>query len=208
MSAIKVGAKKAHCTSAQIFLCADSTMRPYTDLLSNSQLKKHMTPTFKLLIAGLFALTMSACGGDSSTPATPPVPTNPGGSAELTALGIKDILPLGTGLPALPNKVATIEYTGWLYDSAAVETADKPAKAGVEFESNVGKSPLIKTLNSNELIDGFLFGIIGTGEISAMKVNGTRIIYIPSNRAYGSVAQGVIPANSALVFKIKLLAIQ
>jgi FKBP-type peptidyl-prolyl cis-trans isomerase FkpA len=182
-------------------------MRAYTDLNPDTLLRKFMTTTFKLFLASLFALSLSACGGGSDTPATPPAPTNPSGSAELTALGIKDIT-VGTGLQAFSGRTATVRYTGWLYDSTVVESADKPEKAGVEFDTNVGKSPFLFILNSGSVVSGFDAGVLGSGNLAAMKVGGTRIVYIPSALGYGANSSATIPANSALVFRIELLAIQ
>lgn len=51
-------------------------------------------------------------------------------------------------------------------------------------------------------VPGFSQGLVG------MNVGGERRIIIPSALGYGDQAQGEIPANSNLVFQIKLLAIQ
>jgi peptidylprolyl isomerase/FKBP-type peptidyl-prolyl cis-trans isomerase FkpA len=41
-----------------------------------------------------------------------------------------------------------------------------------------------------------------------MKVGGLRQLIVPPSLAYGSVRNGVIPPNSALLFEVELLSIQ
>lgn len=50
-------------------------------------------------------------------------------------------------------------------------------------------------------VPGFSEGLVG------MKVGGERKVYIPAAKGYGSQAQGEIPANSDLIFAIKVTSI-
>lgn len=62
---------------------------------------------------------------------------------------------------------------------------------GTVFDSNVGKQPLVFTVGSGQMIQGFDSGVIG------MKLNESRTITIPANEAYGEV-------NPALIITVPL----
>jgi FK506-binding nuclear protein len=57
-------------------------------------------------------------------------------------------------------------------------------------------------LGAGEVIKGWDIGLQG------MAVGGERRLTIPANLAYGSKAQSGIPANSTLIFDVKLLSIK
>ena len=136
------------------------------------------------LIAAFVALLgLSACGGGSSgstvtvsSPATLVI-TNP---------------VTGTGAAAAVGSKITVNYTGWLYNSAAADFH------GTKFDSNTA---ITFTLASGNLIEGWVQGIPG------MKVGGKRTLLIPSSLGYGASASGQVPANSGLVFDIELTAV-
>lgn len=65
-------------------------------------------------------------------------------------------------------------------------------KSGKPFEFKVGKQDVIK---------GWDIGVLG------MSVGGERRLTVPPKLAYGSKAIPGIPANSTLVFDIKLIKI-
>ena len=95
----------------------------------------------------------------------------------------------GTGVtPRVGDKVTT-HYTGWLTD-------------GTKFDSSRDKNtPFSFTLGKGEVIKGW-------DEIVAQMKVGTRLTaIIPANLAYGSAARPGIPANSTLVFDMKLLSV-
>jgi FKBP-type peptidyl-prolyl cis-trans isomerase 2 len=57
---------------------------------------------------------------------------------------------------------------------------------GTVFDSNVGKTPLVFTVGSGQLIKGFDQGVVG------MKLNQSKTITIPANEAYGEVNPNLI----------------
>lgn len=54
---------------------------------------------------------------------------------------------------------------------------------------------------TTQFVPGFSEGLVG------MKVGGERKVFIPAAKGYGSQAQGEIPANSDLIFAIKIVGI-
>lgn len=76
-------------------------------------------------------------------------------------------------------------------------------KNGTEFDSNTDpkKDPLMFTVAGGTMIRGFDEGVPG------MKVGGERRIEVPAALGYGAKAQDKIPANSDLIFTVKLLAL-
>jgi FKBP-type peptidyl-prolyl cis-trans isomerase FkpA len=155
-------------------------------------------PMKRFLIAvGL--LSMSACldvaGPTVSDPAKETFAASLGvniAQMQKTASGTyyKD-LTVGTGTQLSAPTVTTqvrVDYTGWLVN-------------GTMFDSGVDtKFPL------GGVIYGFVDGIVN------MKIGGERLIVIPSDLGYGNTTQtggtATIPANSTLVFKVKLKAIE
>ncbi len=106
-------------------------------------------------------------------------------------------LTVGTGTEAIPGSVVSVLYIGKLTD-------------GTTFDSSAahGNTPLTFALGTQGLIPGFQIGING------MKVGGERLLAIPPDFAYGTQdvkdptsGKVVIPANSTLIFDIKLLKV-
>lgn len=62
--------------------------------------------------------------------------------------------------------------------------------------------PFSFKLNAGQVIRGWDIGIAG------MAVGGERRITIPAHLAYGSKSQAGIPANSTLIFDVKMLEIK
>lgn len=81
---------------------------------------------------------------------------------------------------------------------------------GTVFDSSAahGNQPLSFTLGEQGLIAGFQIGVNG------MKVGGERIMSIPAELGYGAQAVTdasgtvIIPANSTLLFDVKLVNVQ
>jgi FKBP-type peptidyl-prolyl cis-trans isomerase FkpA len=144
---------------------------------------------FKLPLIATFVavLGLSACGGGSGSA---------GGAAVVVSspqtLSKPDIV-VGTGADALVGKRITVNYTGWLYNSAAADFK------GAKFDSGTAVS---FTLASGSLIEGWVQGIPG------MKVGGKRTLLIPSSLGYGASGSAPsIPPNSGLVFDVELTAV-
>ena len=97
---------------------------------------------------------------------------------------------VGTGAVAASGKTVTVNYIGTLTD-------------GKQFDSSYDrKQPFTFRLGQGEVIKGWDQGLIG------MKVGGERKLVIPPSLGYGSQSASGIPANSTLVFDIKLEKIQ
>lgn len=103
-------------------------------------------------------------------------------------LKIKDIK-VGKGSAAKSGDQVTVDYTGTLTN-------------GKKFDSSIGKQPFVFPLGGGQVIKGWDIGVVG------MKVGGFRKLTIPPELAYGSRDIPGIPANSTLVFTVKLLKIE
>ena len=136
----------------------------------------------------VLALAVSGCSsGDGNTPTSPSVNV-PFSTTDLR---------VGTGAEAAPGRTATVNYTGWLYNTGAADNK------GTMFDSslNPGRTPYTFTVGTG-VIQGFSQGTIG------MRVGGQRRVIIPPNLGYGSQGSGPIPPNATLVFELELLAVQ
>ncbi len=105
-------------------------------------------------------------------------------------LEIED-MEVGTGIEAANGDRVTVHYTGWLID-------------GTKFDSSIDRGqPFVFSLGAGQVIQGWDRGVRG------MQVGGIRKLTIPPELAYGDrpVGGGLIPANSTLVFEVKLLEI-
>jgi FKBP-type peptidyl-prolyl cis-trans isomerase len=97
----------------------------------------------------------------------------------------------GTGEAAKKGDCLVMKYYGTL------------ASDGTKFDENFTEDKALQfTLGNGEVIQGWDNGLEG------MKVGETRRIVIPSAQAYGDSGSGTIPANSDLVFHVKLLTIK
>ena len=105
-------------------------------------------------------------------------------------LEIED-LSVGTGVEAINGDKVTVHYTGWLID-------------GTKFDSSLDRGqPFSFQIGARQVIEGWDRGLRG------MQIGGVRKLTIPPELAYGdrAVGGGLIPANSTLVFEIRLLKI-
>ena len=102
-------------------------------------------------------------------------------------------LVVGTGATANTGSVATVTYSGWLYDTSKVDSK------GTFFD---GGSGFTFTIGAGGVIAGWDQGVVG------MRVGGQRRLIIPPELAYGSSGRPPIPPNATLVFDITLTAVQ
>lgn len=105
-------------------------------------------------------------------------------------------LSVGTGATAKVCDVVAVQYVGRLSTGEVFDSTS----TGTVFRFIPGVS---------NIIPGFAEGVLG------VKVGGSRRIIIPPSLGYGAVARGsagpglaAIPANSTLVFDIKLTEVQ
>nr|G0SC91.2 RecName: Full=FK506-binding protein 4; AltName: Full=Histone proline isomerase; AltName: Full=Peptidyl-prolyl cis-trans isomerase; Short=PPIase; AltName: Full=Rotamase [Thermochaetoides thermophila DSM 1495] len=96
---------------------------------------------------------------------------------------------LGTGRTVKSGDRVSLRYIGKLTN-------------GKVFDANKKGAPFTVRVGKGEVIKGWEIGLIG------MQVGGERRLTIPPHLAYGSRAMPGIPANSTLVFDIKLLEIK
>ncbi|KAL9057791.1 MAG: hypothetical protein Q9162_002132 [Coniocarpon cinnabarinum] len=96
---------------------------------------------------------------------------------------------IGTGPQAKKNDKVSMRYIGKLESDKSV------------FDSNKKGAPFNFRLGTGQVIKGWDIGVQG------MQAGGERRITIPAKHAYGSKKLDKIPANSTLIFDIKLLEI-
>lgn len=101
-------------------------------------------------------------------------------------ISVQDLI-IGAGDSATANKLVVVDYTGFLPN-------------GTKFDSSISRGiPFAFQLGAGKVISGWDQGVTG------MQPGAERILDIPSSLAYGSQSVGSIPANSTLVFDVKLL---
>ena len=144
-----------------------------------------MKLTLPLIAAFVAVLGLTACGGSSSG--------SSGTTVSSPATLTKTDTAVGTGAAATAGTTATVNYTGWLYNSAATDFK------GAQFD----KGTFSYAVGGSSVIAGFDQGVTG------MKVGGKRVVLIPSSLGYGASGSGsAIPPNSGLVFEIELTAVK
>ncbi|HYH67907.1 MAG TPA: FKBP-type peptidyl-prolyl cis-trans isomerase [Urbifossiella sp.] len=109
--------------------------------------------------------------------------TDPGFVTKSDGVRVWDVT-AGSGAAIAVGSLFTATYTGYLTD-------------GTVFDSGTLTG---RTLTTSNLIPGFVSGLDG------MLVGGTRRIVIPSALGYGGTARTGIPANSDLVFEVRLVS--
>ena len=131
------------------------------------------------IITFLLALALVACSESEST--------------NTTESGLEyEVLASGDGQSPSLGDIAVVHYTGWLTD-------------GTKFDSSVDRGqPFEFPVGQGRVIQGWDEGV------ALMKVGDKWKFTIPSELAYGerSVGNGLIPANSTLVFEVELLDVK
>jgi peptidylprolyl isomerase len=127
---------------------------------------------------GLPVVTLAANGAPSvAIPATDP-PTDL----------VSQTLIQGAGAAVTEGQQLLVHYSGWLWD-------------GTGFDSSWDKgAPVMVTLSTDSLIDGWVQGLAGA------TVGSQVLLVVPPSLGYGDTASGSIPAGSTLVFVVDILA--
>ncbi|CDO76024.1 hypothetical protein BN946_scf184665.g16 [Trametes cinnabarina] len=113
----------------------------------------------------------------------------PKGETKTLSGGVKVIdHKVGSGPQAKAGDRVSMRYIGKLEN-------------GKVFDQNTKGKPFHFRLGKGEVIKGWDIGIVG------MHPGGERLLTIPPAMAYGKKAQPGIPANSTLIFEVKLLSI-
>ncbi|CAN5567833.1 hypothetical protein BH10BAC5_BH10BAC5_12980 [soil metagenome] len=108
-----------------------------------------------------------------------------------TDSGLKYIISqTGYGTRAMNGNSVEVAYTGMLTD-------------GKIFDSSIGKDPIEFTLGNGMVIKGWDEGI------ALMSIGDKYRLIIPSDLAYGerTIGDGLIPANSTLIFDVELISV-
>ena len=135
----------------------------------------------KPLLVIAVALLASGCESGSSNPIDP---------SQVDIEFTTTDLVVGTGNQAANGNVATVNYTGWLFDRSGTESKGRQFQTGT----------VVVTLGRRQIVPGVEQAIIG------MRQGGKRRVYIPSNLGYGpsGTSDGTIPPNAALVFELEM----
>ena len=145
-----------------------------------------------MLVAAALLVCAAACNSDTASTSSGGNTLAPSVNTAVSQLTVVD-LALGTGGVANTGNRITVSYTGFLYDGT------QPDGKGRPFDSN---SAYTFTLGTGAVIKGWDQGLIG------MRVGGQRRLTIPPSLAYGNQAVGnLIPANSILVFDVRLVSV-
>jgi len=132
-----------------------------------------------LLLAGLLCGSVPAAGGFLTT-----------------ARGARymDLQP-GSGISAAPGDLVTMHFTGWLDDQGR--------KGKALYDSRQAGTPVTFVVGTDRVMPGWNEGVTG------MKPGGRRLVMLPPALAYGARAvEGIVPANSGLIFEIELLEVR
>ncbi|MBI2610666.1 FKBP-type peptidyl-prolyl cis-trans isomerase [Candidatus Kaiserbacteria bacterium] len=138
-----------------------------------------------LLAAGGYYLYQNYSG----TPQTGQTPTD-----QVQAQEIK----VGGGATAAPGSIISVLYTGTLPDGTVFDSSEAH-----------GNQPLVFQLGAPGIIAGFQIGVNG------MREGGERVMQVPPSLGYGgeditdpATGAVIIPANSTLVFNVKLVKVE
>jgi peptidylprolyl isomerase len=168
-------------------------------------------------LVGVTLLVVAGCGGSSSQPEPPAVPSSVSptrppdpGPVKITVnnatnINLRPNLVVNRG--ALPTQLETKDLivgkgrTAAATDTVTVQYVGVIARNGQEFDASWDKGQPA-TFSLAEVIPGFRNGIAG------MKEGGRRQIFMPPDQAYGPAGAGtVIGPNESLIFIVDLIKI-
>ena len=146
----------------------------------------------RVLVAAALLVCAAACNSDTASTPTGGSPLAPSVNTAVTQLTVVDLV-LGTGAVANSGNRITVSYSGFLFDANGLENK------GRQFDSS---SAFTFTIGAGQVIKGWDQGVLG------MRVGGLRRLTIPPSLGYGNQPVGnTIPANSTLVFDVRLISV-
>jgi FKBP-type peptidyl-prolyl cis-trans isomerase len=108
-----------------------------------------------------------------------------------------------SGITALVNDSISVNYTGKLINNVVFDTSlESVAKENNIFISSRTYAPYEYIFGANKVIFGFDYAI------SKMQKGDKARVLIPSYYGYGRMPQGIIPANSVLIFELQLVDVK
>ncbi|WP_170305584.1 FKBP-type peptidyl-prolyl cis-trans isomerase [Pseudoduganella ginsengisoli] len=143
------------------------------------------------------ALTLTACGGGAKKTTTVEIPAQP-------APPYKTNLIEGKGDTVVAGDLATVNYTGYLYDST------KPNSRGTEFE----KGTRSFAPGTGAVLPGTNYSLLGWDqEVPGMRVGGKANLVLPYNLAYGvheyTSPTGIkVPVYTPVVFEVEVVSVK
>ena len=163
--------------------------------------------TLRILLFSLLAtLTAAGCSpdGKSDTPAEPEgtaaaeAGTSAAEEVEIVPGLTMKKLANGYGRAAVAGDLASVHYTGWLYDPNA------PDGRGTKFDSSVDRGqPFQFPLGAGRVIRGWDEGVAG------MLIGEKRELRSAPELGYGNRGAGsAIPPGATLLFEVELLGLQ
>lgn len=164
----------------------------------------------KLATLTALAIILAACGQKNETAEATAASPQPAAAANeenpmtdssesteiMPGLSMRVLQP-GSGAAAEAGQIASVHYTGWLYDPSA------PDGRGAKFDSSLDRGALFDfPLGAGRVIRGWDQGVVG------MQVGEKRELTIAPELAYGQRAVGdLIPPGSTLVFEVELAGV-
>lgn len=159
-----------------------------------------------LMFVFLAAATASGCAPDKAADGSGESEAQAGAAGETAAAEEIQITPgltmkrleNGYGRAAVAGDLASVHYTGWLYDENA------PDSRGKKFDSSVDRGqPFEFPLGAGRVIRGWDEGVVG------MLIGEKRELKIAPELAYGDRGAGsAIPPGATLLFEVELLGLR
>jgi FKBP-type peptidyl-prolyl cis-trans isomerase len=159
-----------------------------------------------LLFVFLVAVTVTACAPDDTSGEAAETAAQADAAAESAAAEEIQITPgltmkrlqNGYGRAAVAGDLASVHYTGWLYDENA------PDGRGKKFDSSVDRGQQFQfPLGAGRVIRGWDEGVVG------MLIGEKRELKIAPELGYGARGAGsAIPPGATLLFEVELLGLR
>jgi FKBP-type peptidyl-prolyl cis-trans isomerase len=155
-----------------------------------------------ILFVLLAAATASGCAPDGDSENTGETAAQAGTGAaeaiEITPGLTMRRLENGYGRAAVAGDLASVHYTGWLYDENA------PDSRGKKFDSSVDRGQEFQfPLGAGRVIRGWDEGVVG------MLIGEKRELKIAPELGYGDRGAGsAIPPGATLLFEVELMGLQ